>query len=129
MQVLNAMTAAVVVVGPEHTLRQAAERMVERNVGSAIVLDPDGAGPGIITERDMLRSIAAGQDPDEEVVGDHLTDTATSCEPGTDLEEVAARMVRGGFRHIVVCDGPDLVGVMSMRDIVRSWLQERRPVM
>ncbi|MBW3577812.1 MAG: CBS domain-containing protein [Actinobacteria bacterium] len=127
MKVADAMTPVVLMVGPEHTLRQASEMMMERKVGSAVILDPDGAGPGIITERDILRSLAAGQDPDEEVVDDHLTDSATVCGPDTALEDAASIMMRGGFRHVIVANATGVVGVLSMRDIVRSWLTEHSP--
>ncbi|MCW2606316.1 MAG: histidine kinase [Frankiales bacterium] len=121
MLVRDAMTSAVLTVGPAHTLRQAARQMAERRVGAALVLDADADGPGILTERDVLLAVAAGQDPDTELVGEHLTPDAVSAEPGWDLERAAAAMVKGGFRHLVVCDGPDVVGVLSVRDLVRVW--------
>ncbi|MDP8961383.1 MAG: CBS domain-containing protein [Actinomycetota bacterium] len=124
MDVRSAMTPAVVTVGPSHTLQQAAQKMAEHNVGSAIIIDPDGLGPGIITERDVLRAVAKGDNPSEAVVGDYLTDEATVCEPGASLVEAAGAMVRGGFRHIVVVEGSRVVGILSMRDVVRRWLQE-----
>ena len=121
MLVRDAMTATVLTVGPAHTLRQAAQQMATRKVGAALVLDPEANGPGILTERDVLLAVAQGQDPDTELVGDHLTAEAVSAEPGWDLAQAAATMVHGGFRHLVVCDGPDVVGVLSVRDLVRVW--------
>jgi CBS domain-containing protein len=121
VQVRDAMTAAMLTVGPTHTLRQAARQMAARKVGAALVLDPDADGPGILTERDVLLAVAAGQDPDTELVGDHLTPDAVSASPDWPLEQAAAAMVRGGFRHLVVCDGPELVGVLSVRDVVGVW--------
>ena len=73
MLVREAMTAVALTVGPQHTLRQTARLMSARKVGSAIVVDPDGPGLGIITERDVLYAIGAGLDPDVELeihVGD-----------------------------------------------------------
>jgi CBS domain-containing protein len=124
MLVSDAMTDLVLTVGPGHTLRQAAEAMWKRRVGAALVLDPELPGPGLITERDLLRAIALGQDPETQKVADHLTARLTFAEPGWSLEEAAAAMVRGGFRHLVVVDGADLVGILSMRDIVRVWSGE-----
>ena len=121
MLVRDAMTATVLTVGPTHTLRQAAQQMAARKVGAALVMDADADGPGILTERDVLEAVAAGQDPETELVGDHLTPDAVTAEPGWDLEQAAATMVRGGFRHLVVCDGPEVVGVLSVRDLVRVW--------
>ena len=68
MQVRDGMSPTVLTVGPGHTLRAVARLMSERQVGAAVVIDPDGHGPGIITERDVLRSIGAEQDPDSELV-------------------------------------------------------------
>jgi CBS domain-containing protein len=89
-----------------------------------VVLDPDGQGPGVITERDVLRSVAHGENPDEERVADHLTANLTFAAPDWSLEQAAAAMIRGGFRHLVVVDGSELAGVLSMRDIVRVWCGE-----
>ena len=121
MQVREGMSSVVLTVGPGHTLRQAARQMARRGVGAAVVVDPDGQGPGIITERDVLDSIGAGQDPDGERVADHLSARLTFATPEWSLEQAAGAMVKGGFRHLVVVDGGETVGVLSMRDIVRCW--------
>jgi CBS domain-containing protein len=124
MRVREGMSSVVLTVGPGHTLRQAAQQMARRNVGAAVVMDPEGEGPGIVTERDLLRSIADGQDPDAEIVGDHLTAELVLAEPDWSLEEAAAAMVRGGFRHLVVVEGGETVGVLSVRDVVRCWTDD-----
>ncbi len=121
MQVRDGMSSVVLTVGPGHSLREAAAQMCSRNVGAAIVIDPDAPGPGVITERDMLHAVGAGQDPDRELVADHLTQNLTFAQPDWSLERAAQAMVRGGFRHLVVVDGSELLGVLSMRDIVRCW--------
>jgi CBS domain-containing protein len=121
MQVSEGMSTVVLTIGPEHTLRDAARAMAERKVGAAIVLDPEQPGPGIVTERDVLDSIGAGQSPDTERVADHLSSNLTFAEPSWSLERAAEAMVKGGFRHLVVVDGGDTIGVLSMRDIVRCW--------
>ena len=121
MQVRDGMSKVVLTIGPGHTLHQAAALMAKRNVGAAVVLDPDGAGPGILTERDILHSVAAGQDPDSELVGDHLTAELVFAAPEWSLEEAAAAMVKGGFRHLVVVEGGEPSGIISVRDVVRCW--------
>ncbi|HEY2602798.1 MAG TPA: CBS domain-containing protein [Thermoleophilaceae bacterium] len=121
MQVSDGMSSVVLTVGPSHSLRDAARAMTERKVGAAVVMDPDQPGPGIITERDLLVSIGAGQNPDDEKVADHLSANLTFAASDWSLERAAEAMVRGGFRHLVVTDGPDMVGILSMRDIVRCW--------
>jgi CBS domain-containing protein len=124
MQVKDGMSSVVLTVGPGHTVREAARLMAERNVGAAVVMDPDSPGPGIITERDVLQSVAAGQNSDSELVGDHLTGDAIVASPDWSLEQAAEAMLDGGFRHLLVMSGGDLTGVLSMRDIVRCWARE-----
>jgi CBS domain-containing protein len=124
MLVSEGMSEVVLTVGPGHSLREASAAMWARAVGAAIVLDPEAPGPGVITERDILRSVALGQDPDEERVADHLTANLTFAHPDWSLEHAAATMVRGGFRHLVVVEGSELIGILSMRDIVRVWIGE-----
>ena len=119
MHVRDAMSTTVLTIGPTHTLRQAAKLMAERKVGAAVVLDPDADGPGILTERDMLEAVAQSQDPDTELCQDHLTPDAVTAMPDWDLGRAATAMLQGGFRHLVVCEGSDVVGVLSVRDIVR----------
>ncbi|HEX8067068.1 MAG TPA: CBS domain-containing protein [Thermoleophilaceae bacterium] len=117
------MSSVVLTVGPDHSLREAARQMGRRGVGAAVVIDPEQPGPGIVTERDILLSLAEGQDPDSERVGDHLSDNLTFAAPDWSLERAAEAMVRGNFRHLVVVDGGETVGVLSMRDIVRCWTE------
>lgn len=124
MRVHEGMSPIVVTAGPGHTLRDAARLMSQRSVGAAIVMDPEGNGPGILTERDILHSVGAGQDPDRELVGKHLTSEAVYAAPDWSLEEAAAAMTRGGFRHLIVVEGGETVGVLSVRDIVRCWTDD-----
>jgi len=121
MQVRDGMSPMTLTVGPSHTLRSVAHAMADRRVGAAVVIDPDSAGPGIITERDILGSLGAGQDPDRELVADHLTTDVVFAAPDWSLEEAATAMVRGGFRHLIVVDHGETSGVLSVRDIVRCW--------
>jgi CBS domain-containing protein len=124
MQVQEGMSKVVLTVGPGHSLKEAARLMTEKGVGAAVVVDPEQPGPGILTERDVLRSLGTGGDPASETVSDHLSSEITFAEPEWSLERAAESMVRGGFRHLVVIDGGELTGVISMRDIVRCWVKE-----
>src|SRR5882724_2077843 len=112
MHVRDGMTRVVLTVGPQHTLRDAARAMAERKVGAAVVMDPDQPGPGIITERDLLESIGRGQNPDSELVSNHLSANLTFAAPDWSLERAAGAMVRGGFRHLVVVDGSETIGIL-----------------
>ncbi len=125
MQVREAMSSQVLVVGPEHTLRQAARMMSERGIGSAVVIDPDSEGVGIMTERDVLNAIGAGLDCDVERTGAHLTWDVVYAGPEWTVEEAATAMARGGFRHLVVLDGREVAGVIPLRDVMRVWATAR----
>jgi CBS domain-containing protein len=121
MQVHEGMSETVLTVGPGHSLRAVARLMSERRVGAAVVMDPDGHGPGIITERDILVAVGKGEEPDEETVSEHLTRDVVYAAPDWSLEEAAAAMVQGSFRHLIVLDAGETVGILSVRDVVRCW--------
>ena len=124
MQVRDGMSEVVLTLGPTHTLREAAAQMAERGTGAALVADDETPVPCIVTERDILLSIGAGEDPDAERVAEHMSGGVISAAPDWSLERAAAEMSRRGIRHLVVYDEGELVGVLSMRDIVRVWTSD-----
>ncbi len=124
MLVSDGMSEVSVTVGPTHTLRDAARKMVERGTGAAIVEDGETPTPGIVTERDLLTSIGAGEDPDAELVSAHMTESVIAASPDWSLERAAAEMSRRGVRHLVVFEDGVVVGILSMRDIVRVWTSD-----
>lgn len=124
MQVRDGMSDVVLTVGRTHTLREAAARMAEKKTGAALVSDDETPVPCIVTERDILLSLGVGEDPDSERVGDHMSDSVISASPDWSLERAASEMARRGIRHLVVYEDAELVGMLSMRDIVRVWTSE-----
>ncbi len=128
MLVKDGMSNVVLTVGPAHTLREAARLMSERTVGAAVVMDPDSPAPGIITERDILESIAADEDPSTERVCDHLTGHLIVASPDWSLEQAAEIMIANNFRHLIIVNGGELTGILSMRDIVRCWTKDHAPL-
>lgn len=124
MRVRDGMSRVTLVVGPGHTLREAARLMAERRVGAAVVMDPDAPAPGILTERDIVRGLGVERDPDSALVGEHMSTDIVYAAPDWSLEEAAVTMVRHGFRHLVVIDAGELAGVLSMRDVVRCWTDD-----
>jgi CBS domain-containing protein len=128
MKVRDGMTQVVLTIGPAHTLREASRMMSARRVGAAVVTDPEHVGIGILTERDILDAVGAGQDPDTELVATHRTDHIVLASPEWTLEQAATAMVAGNFRHLIVIDGADVAGLLSMRDIVRCWSGAVAPV-
>jgi CBS domain-containing protein len=124
--VRDAMSTEVLSVGPTHTLRQVAQAMAARKVGAAVVHDPDADGPGILTERDVLEAVADGQNLELEPAAEHLTRDAVVADPGWPLVKAAEAMLAGGFRHLIVSEGSEVIGVLSVRDLVRAWTKERQ---
>jgi signal-transduction protein with cAMP-binding, CBS, and nucleotidyltransferase domain len=124
MEVRQGMSTVVLTVGPAHTLREVATRMTEKGVGAAVVVDEESQGPRVVSERDVMNSIGRGEDPDAERVADHMSDTVISAGPEWSLERAAVEMSRRHVRHLVVVEGGQLVGMLSMRDIVRCWTSD-----
>jgi CBS domain-containing protein len=127
MLVRDGMSTKVLTVGPDHTLRDAARLMSERGVGAAVVVNPDHSGYGILTERDILNAVGSGRNADAERAADHLTSDLVFAAPDWPLQRAADAMVRGGFRHLVVLEEDDVVGMLAMRDIVRVWSAQGAP--
>jgi CBS domain-containing protein len=121
MRVRDAMTEHVLTITPGRSMREAAKFMTDHTVGAVVIIDPEEPGPGIITERDVVRSLGAGEDPDAELVRDHLTSRATFADADWDLEKAADAMAKGGFRHLVVVADGELAGIISMRDLIQVW--------
>lgn len=121
MQVRDGMSEVVLTVGPAHTLREAAAMMTERGIGAALVSDDEQPVPCIVTERDVLNSLGRGENPDSETVSAHMSEGVVTASPEWSLEHAAAEMSTRGIRHLVVFEDGDVIGVLSMRDIVRCW--------
>jgi CBS domain-containing protein len=124
MEVREGMSRVVLTIGPGHTLREAARLMTERSVGAAVVIDEESPGPRMISERDILNSLGREEDPDGERVGDHMSATLIAAAPEWSLERAAMEMSKRHIRHLVVVESGEVIGILSMRDIVRVWTSE-----
>jgi CBS domain-containing protein len=122
LRVDDVMTTDVLAVRRENSFADAARRMMEREVLGALV-DPEAGErrPGIVTARDVLLVVAEGHDPRTTAVRERFTPQATDAAPQWSLERAAETMLEGRFRHLVVTDGDETLGVVSIRDIVRAW--------
>lgn len=125
MTVRDLVAGDVVWVAPEATLRKGAEMMVSTEVGS-VAVEVDGALEGIFTERDLLRAVAEGADLDTEPISTWMTEYPDSFHPEMDVEEAAEWMLATGFRHLPVVDGGDVVGVISIKDVLWALTDEER---
>jgi CBS domain-containing protein len=112
-------------VGEQMTLRAVATVLARYEVGAAVVRRDDG--PGLISERDLVAALAAGGDPDDLWSGDVMTADLVSVSPGATIIDGARRMLETGVRHLVLVDGDDVVGVISMRDVLAVLTEETPP--
>jgi CBS domain-containing protein len=110
------MSARLLTTGPSDTLADAAHRMADRRVGAILVVEDDRLA-GILTERDVLR--AAGRGNVEGTVAEWMTAEPDTVAPDATIGMAAAMMVHGGYRHVPVVDGGKLVGIVSIRDLLR----------
>jgi CBS domain-containing protein len=102
-----------------------AQRMAERNVGAVLVLE-GGRLAGIMTERDLMRAVGRGLHEDA-VVSECMTARPDTIAPDDTIEHAAVLMIHGGYRHLPVVDGDDVVGVLSIRDLVPMLLEDSAP--
>ena len=119
------MTRDVLAVAPEDTLGEAAQKMADSNVGSAVVVDY-GRLVGILTERDLLRAVAGRVHSSEARVRDWMTENPITASASTSAEEAARIMLEHGFRHLPVVDVEQTVGIVSVRDVMR-WSMHVTP--
>jgi CBS domain-containing protein len=124
MMLREIMSTRVATTTPSTPVSQAAAAMVEANVGSAVVMQGRFLA-GILTERDVLRAAASGQDLSASLVSAWMTPDPHSASPNTSAEEAAQIMLLHGFRHLPIVEGRAVCGVVSLRDVFASRI--RRP--
>jgi len=112
-----------ITVAPEDTLGEVAERMTQQNTGAVVVKD-FGRLIGILTERDMLRAMAARVHTSDARVRQWMTEDPQTASPDMDLDEAAQVMLDNGFRHLPVVDGSNVLGIVSLRRVLGG---RRRP--
>lgn len=123
--VASHMSRELVTVEPSAALAEAARLMHGRGIGAVLVLDGSRLA-GILTERDMLRAVATGYEPDEPVSA-WMTHHPETIESTDTTEHAGVIMIHGGFRHLPVVDGEALVGILSLRDLMRVVLEDSAP--
>jgi CBS domain-containing protein len=119
------MSRNLLSVDPGETITEVAQRMVGRNIGAVLVLD-GGRLAGIMTERDILRAVARGLHRDA-IVAEYMTKHPETIEPDDTTQHAAVLMIHGGFRHLPVVERDDVVGILSIRDLMRVALEDSAP--
>ena len=119
------MSQDLLTVAPDVPLEEVAKRMVSRDVGAALVTEGDRL-VGIVTERDILRAVARGVH-ERTVVADCMTSDPETMDPDESTEHAAVLMIHGGFRHLPITEGERVIGMLSIRDLMRVVLQDSAP--
>jgi CBS domain-containing protein len=119
------MSRGLLAVEPGLPLTEVAERMVARDVGAVLVVEGERL-VGILTERDVLRAVAGGLREDT-VVADWMTRDPETMEPDEPIRQAAVLMIHGGFRHMPIVEGEKVVGMLSIRDLMRVVLEDSSP--
>ena len=117
MQLQEIMTTGVITAAPESSAAKVAQEMRDRNVGSVVVVDPDGSPAGMVTDRDLAMRVLADETDPDGAVGDHVSRPLVTGEPEMELEEAAALMVQHRVRRLPVVDGERLAGIVTLDDI------------
>jgi CBS domain-containing protein len=119
------MSRDLLTVDPSLPVTEVAKRMVAKDVGAVLVFDDEGLC-GILTERDVLRAVADGMD-DATLVRDRMTPNPETLDADDTTEHAAVLMIHGGFRHLPVVEQGEVVGVLSIRDLMRVVLEDSVP--
>jgi CBS domain-containing protein len=121
----NHMSRDLLTVAPRVPVTEVAQRMVARDVGAVLVVEGDRL-VGILTERDVLRAVAKGLD-ESTLVNDCMTKDPDTLDTDETIRQAATLMIHGGFRHLPVMDGDEVVGMLSIRDLMRVALDDSAP--
>jgi CBS domain-containing protein len=119
------MTRGVLTISSDASLGDAAAKMAERAVGAVVILEGDAIA-AILTERDVMKAVAAGKDGSAPVA-EWMTKHPDTIEPGDTTDHAASLMIHGGFRHLPVVEEGKVVGIVSIRDLMRVALDDRSP--
>ena len=119
------MTRGVLTIAQEASLGDAAAKMAERGVGAVVVLEGEAIS-AILTERDVMKAVAAGNDGSASVA-EWMTRHPDTVEPDDTTDHAASLMIHGGFRHLPVVEEGKVVGIVSIRDLMRVALDDRSP--
>ncbi|MGH2995131.1 MAG: CBS domain-containing protein [Gaiellaceae bacterium] len=123
--IANHMSRDLLSASADELLAEAAKRMAARGVGAVLVLDGESL-TGILTERDLLKAVAAGLKEDARVA-DWMTKHPETIDASDSTDHAAALMIHGGFRHLPVLDGGKIAGILSIRDLMRVALEDSSP--
>jgi len=117
VQLREIMTSGVITAAPDSSAAEVAQQMRDRNVGSVVIVDPEGSPAAMVTDRDLALRVLADESDPAGAVGDHVSRPLVTGHPEMDLEEAAALMVQHRIRRLPVVDGEELAGIVTLDDI------------
>ena len=114
----------VITISPDASVRDLLSLLAEHNIGAVIVSSKAGVVDGIVSERDVVRNLNGDDTVLDAKVEQIMTAVVQTCEPGHDVDEVMAQMTEHRIRHVPVIDDGELVGVVSIGDVVKSRINQ-----
>jgi CBS domain-containing protein len=114
----------VVTIAPDATVRELLALLAEHNIGAAVVSADGSHVDGIVSERDVVRRLNEAQSALDEPVSQIMTSQVQTCESSSSLDEVRVTMTQRRIRHLPVCDDGQLVGVVSIGDVVKAYIDQ-----
>jgi len=110
----------VISASPGNTLSEICDILTRHRIGAVVILDEAGALAGIVSERDIVRTVSgSGPDSLSKAVRDCMTQKVVTCSRGDTIASVMGRMTEGRFRHMPIAEGGKIVGVISIGDVVK----------
>jgi|SRR4051794_632238 CBS domain-containing protein len=114
----------VVTIRPDATVRDLLALLAEHNIGAAVVSGDGTAVDGIVSERDVVRRLNGNDGALDDTVDQIMTAEVQTCDASSSLDDVRKTMTEGRFRHLPVCEGDQLVGVVSIGDVVKAYTDQ-----
>ena len=114
----------IVTISPDATVRELLALLAQHNIGAAVVSTDGSAVDGIVSERDIVRRLDGNDAALDDTVAQIMTSDVQTCEASSSLDEVRMTMTEGRFRHLPVCEGERLVGVISIGDVVKAYIDQ-----
>jgi CBS domain-containing protein len=111
-------------ITPDATLSEAILRLASKRIGALLVIDASGRVAGILSERDIVRALVAGSNALRDSVRDHMTQNVITCTATASVGDIMDVMTRGRFRHVPVVEAGELIGIISIGDVVKYRLAE-----
>jgi CBS domain-containing protein len=114
----------IVTIRPDATVRELLALLAQHNIGAAVVSGDGTTVDGIVSERDVVRTLHDNDEALGVTVAEIMTSDVQTCESTSSLDDVRVTMTQGRFRHLPVCDDGRLVGVVSIGDIVKAYIDQ-----